>query len=97
MPASWFGGYFESRLGDARGNDAKRTGDPVAQPMTVFPPIRLLLFTFPSPQKLIHTVGPDFAALSLQGERQKVAYSPYVTQNWKLLAVFFKHGNILRD
>lgn len=68
MPASWLGGYFESRLGDTRENDARLTDGSVVHPICL-PPVCLLLFTFPSPQKLIHAIRPVFIALFIQRER----------------------------
>lgn len=86
VPTSWFGGYFEPRPGDLRGNNAKHTDGPMGLHILVFPPTCLLLFTSRSSQKLIHTYA-RFCS-SIQSERQGAEHSPYLTQKWHNPAAF---------
>lgn len=86
VPTTWLGGYLEPRPGDLRGNNAKRADGPMVLQSLVFPPTCLLLFTFQSSQKLIHTCA-RFCS-SVQSERQGAEHSPYLTQKWHNPAAF---------
>ena len=85
MLASWFGGYFESRLGDIRRNKAKLLDDPGVPSNYSLPSNLPATFYFSESSNAGSHHRLNFYS-SVQSERQGFGYSQR-TQNWKLLAV----------